>query len=396
MVGDATLLIAPSAAVAHFHIQHRSRPSEFSPIRHGWRRAVVAIIRGCLIPTVCPLFTESDDGRTRTSEDMAQESRSNRSPRGESGSRCAPLAAPWQPAPRHGPCWPRSPCSCFRCWRPLDTQPRACGFASPGAAGPNGSGKGTIAVSQGTLSEPAPLGIEADEPGSMWLDGRAIDRSASGAHGPTTASICSVTAPLDAKLLVQLTAADDPQRGPPIEVPLADLSGEFRNLQLDSRDNRLLVRRTPGDQLRVRRCRTSRWSSRRARRCELEVEPHLLPLPTDSKVRIKVQLFEADSQRELWSTHHDVPRRAGRRRFRSKFRLPERRGRLRPGDLGRSRARLAASGPPDAELEEDHRRNGGCRCWCCRPSGRRRQARPSRVDHVCWRSIRPIRDGGRR
>ena len=36
--------------------------------------------------------------------------------------------------------------------------------------------EGTIAVSQGTLSEPRPLGIEADEPGSMWLeDGRLVD-----------------------------------------------------------------------------------------------------------------------------------------------------------------------------------------------------------------------------
>ena len=31
--------------------------------------------------------------------------------------------------------------------------------------------RGTISLSEGSLSEPQPLGVEADEPGSMWLDG---------------------------------------------------------------------------------------------------------------------------------------------------------------------------------------------------------------------------------
>ena len=44
----------------------------------------------------------------------------------------------------------------------------------------------------------------------------------------------------------------DSQQAPQIEVPLADISSEFRNLQLDDRENRLLVRRAPGDSLLVR------------------------------------------------------------------------------------------------------------------------------------------------
>ena len=109
---------------------------------------------------------------------------------------------------------------------------------------------GTIAVSQGTLGEPRPLGIEADEPGSIWLeDGHLVIRQRSSRSYDGVDVL--VTAPLDARLLVNLTAADDAQRPPQIEVPLGELSGEFRNLQLDARDNRLLVRRTPGDLLRV-------------------------------------------------------------------------------------------------------------------------------------------------
>src|SRR5258706_496894 len=40
--------------------------------------------------------------------------------------------------------------------------------------------QGTLSAEQATLSEPRPLGIEADEPGSMWAaDGRILIRSRS-------------------------------------------------------------------------------------------------------------------------------------------------------------------------------------------------------------------------
>ena len=110
--------------------------------------------------------------------------------------------------------------------------------------------QGTIAVSQGVLSEPHALGIEADEPGSMWLeDGRLQVRQRSSRRYDGVDLL--VTAPLDAKLLVNLAAADDTRPPVQIEVPLEDLSSEFRNLQLDDHDNHLLIRRTPGDLLRV-------------------------------------------------------------------------------------------------------------------------------------------------
>src|SRR3989339_403841 len=35
--------------------------------------------------------------------------------------------------------------------------------------------RAVVGVNQGTVSEPAPLGIEADEPGSMWLDATPLD-----------------------------------------------------------------------------------------------------------------------------------------------------------------------------------------------------------------------------
>jgi hypothetical protein len=159
--------------------------------------------------------------------------------------------------------------------------------------------EGTIALSQGTLSEPCPLGIEADEPGSMWLeDGRLAirQRSSRGYDGVDVL----VSAPPDAKLLVNLTAADEARHEPQIAIPLGDLSGEFRKLPLDGHDNRLLVRRTPGDQLRVRLAGDSLVFSP-GEKMRLEVQPHLLPVPDGTKIRLRAQLVSAPDQREVWS-----------------------------------------------------------------------------------------------
>ena len=136
--------------------------------------------------------------------------------------------------------------------------------------------EGSIAVSRGTISQPRPLGIEADEPGSMWLeDGRLLVRQRSPRAYDGVDII--VTAPADAKLIVQLAAAAgrSARSGPQIEVPLADISSEFRNLQLDDRENRLLVRRAPGDSLLVRTSHPS-MVFYPGETMRFEVIPHLL------------------------------------------------------------------------------------------------------------------------
>ena len=82
----------------------------------------------------------------------------------------------------------------------------------------------------------------------------------------------SVSAAPTAKLLVRLSAADQRDCSATVEIPLADLSGEFVNKELDNQGNCLLVMRAPGDSLRVRFARESlvfspgetfrsRWSS---------------------------------------------------------------------------------------------------------------------------------------
>ena len=193
--------------------------------------------------------------------------------------------------------------------------------------------QGTISLSDGSLAAPQPLGIEADEPGSMWLDGdpRRGDcpnfRTSENGTVPLNAQPAprrgqsvlvvqqrsprgydgvdvSVSGAPNAKLLVRLSAADEPDRPAMVEVPLAELSGEVVNKELDKRGNRLLVMRVPGDSLRVHFSRESLvFAPGETFRCT--VEPHALPLPKGGGARINFQLI-GGAGKESWSQQSDV------------------------------------------------------------------------------------------
>ncbi len=182
--------------------------------------------------------------------------------------------------------------------------------------------KGTISLSQGTLDQPGPLGIEADEPGSMWLQGdpqtggnRLLIRQRSvrvydgvdllvrpfGGGNPSPTD----EMPPDAKLIVELTAADDPDVPIRFEVPLAGLRGNYFNQVLDQRGNRLLVRDVPGDRLRIGFPRDSLVFSP-GEKFSFTVQPHALPLPAGNRVQLTIRLVAAEGREELWSTEHQV------------------------------------------------------------------------------------------
>ena len=177
--------------------------------------------------------------------------------------------------------------------------------------------QGVIALSEGTLSEPRPLGIEADEPGSMWLDrgpvfpvaadgrpaGPEMDHLVIRQRSPRTYDGVDllVTAPLEAKLLIALSKAHREEKPARITIPLANLVSESHVARLDDQGNRLLVRRAPGDRLRVRLKHDSLIFSP-GEPLGVEVEPNLLAGEPGSEVRIKIQLVGARTSDELWST----------------------------------------------------------------------------------------------
>jgi hypothetical protein len=107
-----------------------------------------------------------------------------------------------------------------------------------------------------------------------------------------------VTAALSATLLVELHGADDGQRPAAVEVRLADVVHSSFSTDLDGQGSRLVVRRVPGDELRVRLARRSLVYAP-GEVFKFELQPHLLSAESGTKLRIKVQLCAARTNQEV-------------------------------------------------------------------------------------------------
>lgn len=164
--------------------------------------------------------------------------------------------------------------------------------------------QGTIRLSEGTLSEITPLGLEPDEPGSMQLaeDGsiRIAPRSARSYDGCDV----RVQAPADAKLLVQLSAPPFVPAAP-LELPLARVVRDFTQFELDDRKNRLLAQRSPGDALRITLGRSSLVFTP-GEKIETEVQPLHPDIAAGGSYVLAATLTPARSDDELWTTEIEV------------------------------------------------------------------------------------------
>lgn len=108
--------------------------------------------------------------------------------------------------------------------------------------------QGVLEVSQGTLSDPQSLGIEADEPASLGLQEGAlwIQRRTARAYDGFDVT---VTAPHDARLTFSLQTARGQTRR--VEIPIHDLYDNAHISALGSPEQHLAIRRTPGSTLLV-------------------------------------------------------------------------------------------------------------------------------------------------
>lgn len=167
--------------------------------------------------------------------------------------------------------------------------------------------EGTVAAAHGAVADPRALGIEADEPGEMWLrDSQLVIRQ------PSVRTYdgvdLEINAPADDQLLVQLRAAGEPP-GPPQRIALGEILQDSRNnglqnIPLDRQGNRLLVRRAPGDKLLVHIQRRSLIFGP-GEIFRLEVRPNLLPVAAGAKLRLAAQLVDVHGSAPLWTT--EVP-----------------------------------------------------------------------------------------
>jgi len=163
--------------------------------------------------------------------------------------------------------------------------------------GPPRRWSGHVAVTGGRVEKVRLLGIEADEPGSIWMeDGRVVVAQ------PTSRSYdgldLDVLAPLEERLTIELSADDRPPRQ--VEVPLASLLESQHVEPLDEEGNRIFVRRCPGDALRVEvHHRSLVFSTGEPLRAD--VEPQLLGVPPRTSITLGFVLRSASSGRKFWS-----------------------------------------------------------------------------------------------
>jgi hypothetical protein len=163
--------------------------------------------------------------------------------------------------------------------------------------------RATVSVSEGTLSEPRPLGIEADEPGSMWIEQGALWIRQRGARGYDGVDV-TVNAPPTAKLALRFSPADRADdAAKTIELSLGELGDEYTVRELDARGNRLLAMRAPGDALHVRIARDNLVFAP-GETLKFAVEPRGLKPPEKTKLRLRAQLL--GGEKELWAQQQEI------------------------------------------------------------------------------------------
>jgi hypothetical protein len=147
---------------------------------------------------------------------------------------------------------------------------------------------GTISLSEGHITDLRSLGIEPDQPGSIWRAGGRVHirprtpRSYDGVD-------LMINAPASATLNIEMTDDGDPAAEQAVrkqlKIPLSKLAKELHNAALDDRGNWILARRTPGDQLRVS-LEPNRTVLTVKQRLSMTVQPHLLPVKKGATVRL--------------------------------------------------------------------------------------------------------------
>ena len=159
--------------------------------------------------------------------------------------------------------------------------------------------QGRITIDSGQLSGIRPLGLEADEPGSMWLqDGAVVIRQA----GPRIYDGLDLEAagPAGAVLVIALSPVERDGPTEPFRVPLAELFHQGTHRVLDDEGNQLSISRGPGDRLQVELDRDSlvfapgeEWT--------LRVHPRLPDLPAGTLLEITSRLQAARGGAVEWS-----------------------------------------------------------------------------------------------
>lgn len=162
----------------------------------------------------------------------------------------------------------------------------------------------TLSLKEGRILGAAPLGVEADVPGSAWIDDDGVAHLA--ARSPRTFSgiDLSLSAPVTASLSVDL-APNGAGEAKHFEFPINELISGVVTRPLDEKQGgQIVARRVPGDKLRVELARDSLvFSPGETFSCR--VIPHLVDLAPGSSIRLEAKLVPARGTQVLWSQQEE-------------------------------------------------------------------------------------------
>lgn len=162
--------------------------------------------------------------------------------------------------------------------------------------------RGSIGVSEGEVANPVALGIEADEPGSIWVESGRLLIQQLAPRGYDGVDL-DIFAPLDAALHIELAPAEGPAEFGSVDVPLALLVEKQHSSHLDDRKNRLEVARAPGDKLRIAVPRDSLVYAVNET-LELGIEPFRISAAAGAKLSLQAKLYDVAKHKEVASQEH--------------------------------------------------------------------------------------------
>ena len=157
---------------------------------------------------------------------------------------------------------------------------------------------GTISLSDGSIEDPSPLGVEPDEPGSMWIDqGRLLIQQRSPRDYDAVDFL--VRAPREAKLILHLTAHGNGLSESRIEASLDQILADKFDATLDSRGSWLRIERQPGDLLPVQLDNHSMVFAP-GETLAFRLDTTRLPANSGEKIRFAAELKNPHVEKAVW------------------------------------------------------------------------------------------------
>lgn len=168
--------------------------------------------------------------------------------------------------------------------------------------------RGIISAGKGRFRNLRTLGTERDAPGSVLNDGFSLSIRSPRRRAYEAIDV-TVESSADGSLLIELGSNRKNTKPYIAKIPLAKLLSDAHNEAIDDVGNRLLIRRAPGDKLRVNIHRDHLVFAPREP-WEIDVLPHVRSLDGMTDVRLQARLYKAGTKEVVWKTQREVPNEA--------------------------------------------------------------------------------------